>query len=953
MIVQNPINVERKTSLNGDWQIWFDKKADWNKEDLYLTPVDLQKVEQNLPGIGWESMYSEGIPVKVPSTWEEIEPEYDGVAWYWRKLNIPEKWKDKTLRLRFNAVRYRAEVYINKNLAGYSIEGSTPFTVDITDIVGWGSENTIAVRVTDPGGGKSWMDTNPIKFGDVNVPDSHNFGGIWQDVELFVTEKTYINDIFVQPLPDLQTIKVLVSTINKNVSQKATLEFTVSEKETKKIIIQIKKNIAFSGEDSQTIEQNITIENPELWSPEHPFLYDLNVVLMADGVVKDKDNTTFGVRFFTEKNGNLYMNNKRVFIKSAISWGHYPKTIAYPSKELAEREIRSAIALGLNTLSAHRCCITPALLEAADELGLMIYQEPGGAPRDRAQEPANPAEEFEREVFLIKLENLVKRDRNHPSLIWWNCANEAVRDDTSDPSKLKPYIDRMMKLLHETDPSRLKTYTSAWRPTCMFRPYEKEYSLLMDMHTVLNLPAVWKDHLYYEHTHFKPPVKNMVFHNGESRCFTALSDLPLVLKEYGAVLPGSDGAQVKEWKELLEKNFKRFGLSEDFGNISGFCRETGMIQGFGFGRLGEAMRLNPDIDGFALNGWHCHHVLGTSGMVDIFRNPKFNPELLAKKIAPLHIAGIPLPSVAYTGDEITVDQFLINENRISGTFKVELEIVDTAGKIIFRKLKDVEIPDEPEIFVHKLSANKIKLEGKRGYFHVISRLGKGERKILEDAREIFAWGRNEIKLPENDVEFIDPTGHLEDYLNSRGLFWHEFFDPVPPQGKKLIVCNNITLKDNFEFFLKEILERCKKGYADILFTNPSAINAGKLLSAFKKRKIIPDNTEIISLNGHWLGGWEFVKRSHLFYELPNPAVLNWEYEGIFAPWGFTEFPGEVLAGLCNAPPAMGVTAGVTAYGKGKIIFCNFRLVEQLGKNAVADLVFSRFVEFGLEEKGMK
>ncbi len=550
MLMHLSSSMEKNISLNGKWKIWFDREARWNKEKVYLTPVDLKSVENYLPTIGWDNMFSRGIQIDVPSTWEEIEPEYDGVAWYWKKIKIPEEWKDKIIRIKFWAVRYRAEVYLNKKLVGYNIEGSTPFIVDITDFVRYGAENVLAVRVTDPGGGNSWMDFNPIKFGDVQLPDSHNFGGIWQDVELLVTEKSYIDDIFVQPQEDLKSVKILTTIINRNKTKRGKLEFIISEKEKKTVIKKTTLEIAVPENKEINIEKTISIDNPELWSPEHPFLYNLEVILSCNNKILDKSNVNFGVRFFTERDGNFYLNNRRVFIKSAISWGHYPKTIAYPTEELAFKEVKSAKSLGLNTLSAHRCCATPALLRAADELGLMIYQEPGGAPRNRPLKPLNQAEEFERELFLIKLENLAKRDRNHPSLIWWNCANEAGKDDTSNPENLKPYIDRMMKLLHKTDPSRLKTYTSAWLPTCMFRPYEKKYSLLMDMHTVINWPSLWRDHLYIQHINFSPPEEKMVFYNGESCCFTALSDLPSVMEEYGSVLPGSDGAEPVSYTHL-------------------------------------------------------------------------------------------------------------------------------------------------------------------------------------------------------------------------------------------------------------------------------------------------------------------------------------------------------------------------------------------------------------------
>ena len=193
------------------------------------------------------------------------------------------------------------------------------------------------------------------------------------------------------------------------------------------------------------------------------------------------------MRFFTERDGRLFLNNHRVVVRSAINFGFYPYTVAYPSPELAEKEVRAAKALGLNMLSCHRTACTPALLQAADSDGLMTYEEPGGAPRERPPEPQSPAEAFERQAFLEKLQRLVVRDRNHPALVWWNMANEAFHDKVDDPQHLNPYIDEMMRTTHRLDPSRFVTYTSGKQSTVMFRPFAADYGLIYDGHTVLNL----------------------------------------------------------------------------------------------------------------------------------------------------------------------------------------------------------------------------------------------------------------------------------------------------------------------------------------------------------------------------------------------------------------------------------------------------------------------------------
>ncbi len=128
-------------------------------------------------------MLKGGESFRVPATWDEVYPHRHGVGWYWRKVRIPSSARGRVIQIHFAAVRERAEVFWNRKLVGYSIEGFTPFTVDVTQEARFEEDNLLAVRVTNPGGGYSWMDFNPIVWGDVHLPDSHDFGGIWQDVE--------------------------------------------------------------------------------------------------------------------------------------------------------------------------------------------------------------------------------------------------------------------------------------------------------------------------------------------------------------------------------------------------------------------------------------------------------------------------------------------------------------------------------------------------------------------------------------------------------------------------------------------------------------------------------------------------------------------------------------------------------------------------------------------------
>lgn len=91
--------------------------------------------------------------------------------------------------------------------------------------------------------------------------------------------------------------------------------------------------------------------------------------------------------------------------------------------------------------------------------------------------------------------------------------------------------------------------------------------------------------------------------------------------------------------------------------------------------------------------------------------------------------------------------------------------------------------------------------------------------------------------------------------------------------------------------------------------------------------------------------WKFCKKYPVFEGLPSPAIFNWEYGEVYAPWGIQNFSGETIAGLCTAPPKMATTVGTLQYGKGRIIFCSLNLVKFLGINPVADRIFAQLVKF--------
>ena len=954
----------RSQSLDGTWNLWFDANAGWKHEKLILNPKGLGDLPTYGPTIGWDEMLKKGEPFRVPATWDEVHPHHHGVGWYWRKVRIPSAAKGMILQLRFAAVRLRAEVYWNERIVGYSVEGFTPFVVDVTREARYGEDNLLAVRVTNPGGGASWDDFNPISWGDVDLPDSHDFGGIWQDVDLLIVPPIHIQDVYAAPLEDLETVNVTSEVANVGLlGRNALLAYEVYAPGGSKPVASAKTALSVPANDRASIETKLRIPRAELWSPEAPNIYRL-VARLIGKAVQDRVETRLGVRFFTERDGRLFLNGHRVFIRSSINFGFYPFTVAYPSTELAEKEVRAAKGLGLNTLSCHRTCCTPALLDAADRLGLMIYEEPGGAPRGRPPEPQSPAEAFERQAFLEKLRRLIVRDRNHPALIWWNMANEAFHDKVNDPEHLKPYIDEMMREVHRLDPSRFVTYTSARQSTVMFRPFARDYGLIYDWHTVENVPAVWRETLTMEHSTFSAPLPNEVFYNGESRNLDSLGDLPKLAVKFSKAPAGSYEADWRHWAEMLQETFSRYDLGRYFKNPSELCRLIGLQQGSGFSREVESTRLSDAASGLALNGWQSHPAAWAvtasgdytfrtdghwaSGVVDTLRDCNFPPDMLAKANEPVHLAVVSLPSVAYVGSKVQVDVTLINERQVKGSGTLILQITGPDGKTQTVSKEKVEIQGDSLKFVQPLLHTSVTPIGPSGYYHLRAELCAATGQSFTGEQFVLAENGAEWKLPVTGIQLADGTRTLAKYFEAKSIFYPERSSPTALWQPVLVIYN----PEGSDFTVPSLTEAVSNQGRTALLWASDVAHGKTVTELLQKLHVIPDDSQVLPLGVHWFGGWEFDTPHPVFAGLPSPVVFDQYFAGAYAYWGITNFPGKLIAGLLNAPPQLAVTLGELSFGKGKILVCSLNLLPYLDKDPVADRILAQMLNYAVNTAGV-
>ena len=181
--------------LNGWWHTWFDTAAQWRSEAPADPRTPPERLTPHAPSAGWEGMDEGMESLRVPGTWAESRPGYRGVAWHWRPLVVPGEYAEHTLRLRFEGVRLRAEVYLDRRLIGHDLDGLTPFEIDVTDLVRPDRRHELALRVTNPGGTLPGQGPQPFAWAGEVLPPSHDVGGIWGDVSLVATPPAYLRDV--------------------------------------------------------------------------------------------------------------------------------------------------------------------------------------------------------------------------------------------------------------------------------------------------------------------------------------------------------------------------------------------------------------------------------------------------------------------------------------------------------------------------------------------------------------------------------------------------------------------------------------------------------------------------------------------------------------------------------------------------------------------------------------
>ena len=345
-------------NLNGLWKYAITKKGD-------PTPAAYQgdilvpfAVESSLSGVG-----------KMINEKEEL--------WYQRTFDVPSAWRGKQILLHFGAVDWKAEVWVNDVKVGEHTGGFTPFYFDITSVLNKGN-NDLVVKVWDPSDrgeqprGKQIANPHGIWYTPVT--------GIWQTVWLEPVATQYITNLKTTPDIDNNSVKVEVAA---NTTSADKVEVKVFDG----------KNLVAKGAALNGVPVELAMPtNAKLWSPDSPFLYNMEVTLYKDGKAIDQVKSYTAMRKYSIRKGQngitrLQLNNKDYFQFGPLDQGWWPDGLyTAPTDEALVYDLKKTKDFGYNMVRKHVKVEPARWYTHCDQLGLIVWQDmPNGGPSPQWQ----------------------------------------------------------------------------------------------------------------------------------------------------------------------------------------------------------------------------------------------------------------------------------------------------------------------------------------------------------------------------------------------------------------------------------------------------------------------------------------------------------------------------------------------------------------------------------------
>ncbi len=428
---------------------WGDKVDKRNPLPEYPRPQQVRSKWKNLNGpwqfsgakAGEQPVFGKDldekivVPYPVESQLSGLERHEDHM-FYRRLVNVPKDWKvgkdgkGNRLKLNFGAVDYQARVFVNGTKVAEHTGGYDAFSADITDALKGTGPQEVVVAVTDTGGADQPMGKQSTNPGGIFYTQS---SGIWQTVWMEPVANAAIDNVV--STPDIDTSTLAVTVGSDKASAGARVEAVARDK---------RGNVVGKVSGPANKQLRLPVAKQHLWSPDDPYLYDLDVKL-TDGRSTDKVASYFGMRKIgIAKVGGfqkLVLNGKPVFSLATLDQGFWPDGLyTAPSDEALAFDLKAHKELGFNAVRKHIKVEPARWFYHADKLGLLVWQD---------FVSGNITNETGRRAFVDQGREMMREHHNAPSVIGWIVFNEGWGEwDRTETGKIAESVK-------EADPSRV------------------------------------------------------------------------------------------------------------------------------------------------------------------------------------------------------------------------------------------------------------------------------------------------------------------------------------------------------------------------------------------------------------------------------------------------------------------------------------------------------------------
>lgn len=438
--------VSQTLNLNKDWL--FTRSPANTATDFADSVSTALEPTSAMSTLAWTPVSLPHTPVIEPQV---VNAQWQGIAWYKKQLLRPQAWSGKRILLRFEAAMNVADVWLNGTKVGHHSGGYLPFTLDITDALN-APANELIVRLDNQ--------DNPLTGPKpLNTLDFNTYGGLYRGVSLMVKDPLMITDemlandvggggVFVtypQVTKERSTVEVKTQVGNFAAAPKDfTLEQTLLWQGQKVAVVTSAQHLQ-AGQSVDVVQQ-LNVDDARLWSPATPNLYTLQTRLLSRDQVLDQQERNIGIRRFSfNPQHELLINGEKTFLRGVNRHQEYPHVGYAVSAEADYRDAVKIKSAGFDYVRLSHYPHSTAFMQAADELGLVLLDAVLG------WQYYNPNPAFEQHI-IDSCANLIRRDRNHPSVLAWECSlNESDMPDA--------FIGALHNTVHQEFPG---AYSAGW-----------------------------------------------------------------------------------------------------------------------------------------------------------------------------------------------------------------------------------------------------------------------------------------------------------------------------------------------------------------------------------------------------------------------------------------------------------------------------------------------------------